>query len=129
MSYRDRVGMSVIAMLLAVSLPLTLARAQEQSGAAAASGMKVTSCRVSSTKDAGKTYECSTQAARLCNGKDLCEIQIGYNLTEGKDIDPSAGVTGKLVTIIYACGSISRQRGPYHQSDHAHLILECNGPL
>lgn len=121
--------MSMVAMLVAVSLPLTFARAQEQSGAVVAGGMKVTSCTVRSTKDASKTYECSTQAARLCNGKDLCEIQIGHNLTEGKDIDPSAGVTGKLVTIIYACGSISRQRGPYVQSDHAHLILECNGPL
>lgn len=124
MKYTNRFCPTAIAALLLASALVGVGQAQEQGG-----GMKVTSCTVRSTKDAGKTYECSKEAARLCNGKDVCEIQIGYNLTEGKDIDPSAGVVGKLVTIVYACGPISRQRGPYPQSDHAHLILECMGPL
>lgn len=133
MKYTDRVRATVIAALL-LGLPLVgagwvQAQEQQRNDASAASGMKITSCTVSSTKDASKTYECSPEAARLCNGKDQCEIQIGYNLTSGKDIDPSAGVIGKIVTIIYACGPVSRQRGPYPQSDHASLILECRGPL
>lgn len=131
MKYTDGVRTAVTAALLLVSplVGITWVQAQERNDTPVVSGMKITSCTVSSTKDASKTYECSKEAARLCNGKDQCEIQIGYNLTEGKDIDPNAGVVGKIVTIIYACGPISRQRGPYHQSDHASLILECRGPL
>lgn len=102
---------------------------QQRTPAPVARGMKITACTVISTKDASKTLDCSAEAARLCNGKEQCEIQIGYNLSAGQDIDPSAGVIGKMVTILYACGAVSRQRGPYPQSDHASLILECMGPL
>lgn len=132
MKYKDRIRTAVTAALLVsplVGLGWVQAQEQERNDTPVVSGMSITSCTVSSTKNASKTYECSKEAARLCNSKDQCEIQIGYNLTSGKDIDPSAGVVGKMVTIVYACGPISRQRGPYPQSDHASLILECRGPL
>src|SRR3981081_3284978 len=74
--------------------------------------MQITSCLVSSVKSPGKTYDCTTEANKsvaACNGKELCEIPIGYNLTAGKDIDPGSGFLGKRVKIVYQCGKVSQQ--------------------
>ena len=126
-SHRAALAALLTAILATVVSP---SRAQETPAPSPVSaGMKIVSCTVASIDETKQPYDCSPRAAELCNGKDLCEIQIGYNLTDGKDIDPTIGVVGKLVSIRYACGAIIRQRGPYNQNDHATLILECNGPL
>ncbi len=90
--------------------------------------INIQSCSVRTTGDTDKTYDCSAEVAKACNGQPTCELQIGYNLTAGKDIDPSSGFEGKLVTVVYDCGvasPVSRQRGPYNQNDHATLLLDC----
>jgi len=92
--------------------------------------MQITSCLVSSVKSPGKTYDCTTEANKsvaACNGTELCEIPIGYNLTAGKDIDPGSGFLGKRVKIVYQCGAVSQQWGPYNQDDHASLVMDCSG--
>lgn len=95
-------------------------------------GMKaeiaVKSCVVESKNSAGKSYDCVREAQTACDGKDLCEIAIGDNLTGGKDIDPSAGFLDKTVTLTYICGGSTRQRGPFEQNNHATAVLDCFGP-
>jgi hypothetical protein len=101
--------------------------AQAQEGSAGPDSIQIRSCLVSAAAD--KTYDCkaeATKAVELCNGTPQCEVQIGYNLTSGKDIDPGSGYFGKQVTITYMCGETPQQRGPYYQDDHASLVLECN---
>lgn len=90
--------------------------------------INIQSCSVRATGNTDKTYDCSAEVAEACNGQPGCELQIGYNLTAGKDIDPGSGFEGKLVTVVYNCGAaspVSRQRGPYNQNDHATLLLDC----
>jgi hypothetical protein len=126
-SYRSLIRRrAAFAVSLAISSILGAPAPAQSDTPPASTGIKITSCSVSSTKNASLTHDCSAEAAKICNGKNECEIQIGYNLSSGKDIDPKAGVLGKMVTILYDCGDAkSRQRGPYSQSDHASLMLEC----
>lgn len=118
---------NIVGMLGAV-LGLAAAHVPAEVSAPASSGMSVKSCVVYSTKFTDKTHDCSLEAAKACDGKRSCDIQIGFNLTAGKDIEPGSGFLGKLVKITYICDGITRQRGPYQQSDHATLLLECDGP-
>lgn len=117
--------LTVLVLLLAGSQSL-LMPARAGNDAPAAGGIEIASCSVSSTRDSNKTYDCSAQAAKVCNGRTDCEIQIGDNLTDGKNVDPASRFPQKRVTIEYDCGDTKlRQRGPYPQSNHASLILEC----
>lgn len=112
--------------LAVVCLLASAARAQVEDPAASGK-MQITSCLVYLTKSPDKTYECTATVAEACNGKQQCEMPIGYNLTGGKDVDPASGFLGKMVKITYTCGGHSRQRGPYQQNEHASMILECSG--
>ncbi len=120
---------NVLAAFAAMSLAISHApAATAQSIPSGAPAIKVSSCLVRATGDSDKIYDCSVEVAGACNGQPGCNLQIGYNLTAGKDIDPGSGFAGKLVTVVYDCGPaspVSRQRGPYHQSDHATLFLDC----
>lgn len=114
-----------LTVLLAGSQMLVMP-ARAQNDAPAAFGIKVASCTVSSTRNPTKTYDCSPKVAKACNGQVECEIQIGDNLTDGKDVDPVSGFPDKIVTIKYDCGDAKpKQRGPYPQNNHASLFLEC----
>lgn len=110
------------------ALVLTTSQVKAEESPAAPGGMRITSCVVYSAKAPDKTYDCMQEAAKVCNGKQLCDIQIGYNLTAGTDIEPGSGFLGKFVKFTYVCGDLARQRGPYHQNDHATMTLECHGP-
>ena len=113
------------ALFATVLLGASGVRAEETSAESAK--MQITSCVVHASP--GKNYDCkadATKAVEACNGTAVCEVQIGYNLTSGKDIDPGSGYFGKQVTITYMCGETPQQRGPYYQDDHASLVLECN---
>lgn len=124
MRYREHVRAIAFATVLLVT-----SRIEAQEHSSAPSEIRITSCVVYSTKSPDTKYDCKMQAAKACNGKtDVCEIQIGYNLTAGKDIEPGSGFLGKLVKLNYVCGEVSSQRGPYQQSDHATLILDCGVP-
>jgi hypothetical protein len=89
--------------------------------------VKVISCLVYSTVDAQIKYDCTAVASGSCNGKSVCKLPIGYNLTAGKDIDAKGGFLGKMVKVTYACGGVSGQVGPYQQDNHATLDLTCGG--
>lgn len=123
MRYRGKIW---IVTFMGALVPVAPTEAQEN--ASAPGGMQITSCVVYSTKSADKTYDCLRQAAEACNGRLWCEIPIGHDLTAGTDVDPNAGFLDKSVKFTYVCGGVSRQRGPYHQNDHASMVLECNGP-
>ena len=89
---------------------------------------QITSCLVFSVKSANKTYDCTTEARKAvhaCDPTQACEIPIGYNLTQGKDIDPGTGFLGKQVRINFTCADTPLQAGPYQQDDHASVILDC----
>jgi hypothetical protein len=125
MSYRTKVFMTALAAFLAMQV-----RGHAQAISEGAADLQIASCVVSSTKSPGKTYDCTAEArkaAEACKQTSECEIQIGYNLTSGKDIDPGSGFLGKQVTIIYTCGGGPQQSGPYHQDDHASLVMDCSG--
>lgn len=95
-----------------------------------AARIRLISCVVTSARDAGPRYDCMSEARSelaACNNATFCEIPIGVNLTNGKDIDPGTGFLGKRVTIAYSCGTYSMQGGPYEQDDHATVVLDCNG--
>lgn len=127
LSGRATCALTTVAALLLVSPVQAQNTPISSSGSSPHSGMKITSCVLSSTIDVDKTYDCSSVVAKLCDGKRECEIPIGYNLSAGKDIEPSGGFLGKKVAITFTCGSRSVQRGPYHQNDHATLLLDCSG--
>ena len=125
MSHREKILIAVFATVL-------LGQAQVQAQAIADESVKVqiTSCVVVSTRSPEKTYDCTTEArkaADVCKPTDECEIPIGLNLTSGKDVDPGSGFLGKRVTITYTCGGGRQQGGPYHQDDHATLVMDCSG--
>lgn len=88
--------------------------------------IRISSCTVRPANTALQVFDCTREAAKICNGNAECELNIGLNMTDGKDIDPAGGYLGKSVIVKYDCGdNMSRQRGPYHQSNHASVILEC----
>lgn len=91
--------------------------------------IKVATCSVSSVRDKSIRFDCTPKAAEACDGKAKCELPIGVNLTDGRDIDPVGPLSvrrlGKVVAVTYKCGSTTARRGPYHQSDNATLLLDC----
>ena len=120
-----------IALLVGLPLYGNSAGAQDAfvQGSKATSNIKITSCMVSSVRDKSIQHDCTGIAASQCNGKDNCELPIGFNLTDGKDIDP-VGVPmvrrlGKLVDIEYLCGDHKEKRGPNPQNNNATLSLAC----
>jgi hypothetical protein len=124
----------IVAASAFIAMTADSASAQDRPAPAAGEGVsmpfvqsiKISSCSVRTAEAALQSYDCSDEAAKICNRQSECEIQIGFNLTQGKDIDPNRGYLGKSVIIKYDCGDNTvRQRGPYYQSDHASVILEC----
>src|SRR5688572_1208658 len=126
--------MSCESILIATCATVLLAQApvhaQAISDGSENADLQITSCVVSATKSPEKIYDCTAEARKAvedCKQMRECEIPIGYNLTSGKDIDPGSGFLGKRVIIIYTCGGGPQQGGPYHQNDHASLVMDCSG--
>jgi hypothetical protein len=91
--------------------------------------IKVTSCVVFSVRDKSIRHDCTSKASSLCDGSQYCELPIGFNLTDGRDIDP-VGVPmvrrlGKNVDVEFQCGKTTEKRGPNPQNNNATLILSC----
>ena len=91
--------------------------------------IKVTACVVSSVRDKSIHQDCTSKASKLCDGTQYCELPIGVNLTDGRDIDP-VGVPmvrrlGKVVDVEFQCGKTTEKRGPNPQNNNATLILSC----
>ena len=127
MSIRSRGGWAVIAALLVNvgSIHAQDAFVQEKSSGI----IKVTACTVASVRDKSIHQDCTGTASKVCDGNQRCELPIGLNLTDGKDIDP-VGLPmtrrlGKVVIVEFQCGKTTQKRGPNPQNNNATLILAC----
>lgn len=119
-----RFGLAAIALTLSLSTPVSALQAQSVDWPLPK--IKIESCKVESELNANIKQDCTAIVAEKCNGIAECELNIGYHLTLGKDIDAAAGLLGKMVSVRYDCADgLVRQRGPYSQSDHATLTLDC----
>lgn len=90
----------------------------------ATTGIHITLCSVYSEQAYALQSDCTDQAAHLCSGLDFCELPIGLNLTDGKDIDNNEA-SWELVRVEYACAGKPRFNGPHYQNDHATMSLFC----
>jgi len=123
---------SLLPALAALLLGVTSAQAQVDAfvqNQGPAIKIKVTSCVVSSVRDKAIRRDCTKSVSKLCDNTTRCELPIGLNLTDGEDIDP-VGVPmvrrlGKVVTVVFQCGSTTEKRGPNLQNNNAALILAC----
>jgi len=118
-------------LLLGFSVNISPATAQDAfvQGLKTPNSIQVTACVVYSVRDTSIQHSCMSKASTLCNGKQYCELPIGFNLTDGEDIDP-VGVPmerrlGKNVDVEFQCGKITEKRGPNPQNNNATLILSC----
>jgi len=128
MSVKTRLLLSAVMMLL---VDVSLVKAQDAfvQGQSTDQKIKVTSCVVSSVRDKSIQQDCTSTASKACDGMPWCELPIGLNLTDGKDIDP-VGLPmtrrlGKVVIIQFECGKTAERRGPNPQNNNATLILAC----
>ena len=91
--------------------------------------VKITSCVVASVRDKTIHHDCTSEAAKVCDRTSRCELPIGLNLTEGRDIDPVGAPMvrrlSKVVIVEFKCGKSAEKRGPNPQDDNATLILAC----
>jgi len=128
MSIRGRFMVSGLAALMA---GVCSVRGQDAfvQGQSTNEHIKVTSCIVSSVRDKSIQQDCTSEASKACDGMPRCELPIGLNLTDGKDIDPvgvpMARRLGKVVIVEFACGKAIEKRGPNPQNNNATLILAC----
>jgi hypothetical protein len=80
------------ALLLVVGLLVGVASVRAQDafvqGQKSNASIKVTACVVSSVRDKSIHQDCTSKASKLCDGTQYCELPIGVNLTDGRDIDP-----------------------------------------
>ena len=122
-----------LTLLLGTALLVGVASVRAQDafvqGQKSSDSIKITSCVVSSVRDKSIHQDCTSTASKLCNGSQYCELPIGFNLTEGRDIDP-VGVPmvrrlGKVVDVEFQCGKATERRGPNPQNNNATLILSC----
>ena len=91
----------------------------------AAVGIQITQCKVYSDRDSSLQHDCLEHAAKACNGKDSCELPIGMNLSDGKDLDNN-DKTWERVKVEYSCAGKPHINGPHYQNDHATMSLSCH---
>lgn len=87
-------------------------------------GLEITSCTVFFEQDKNLTHDCGGEARKICAGPGTCELPIGLNLTQGKDLDGNPD-TWELVTVKFSCRGTARMNGPHYQNDHATMTLAC----
>ena len=88
-------------------------------------GIQITQCTVYSERDKSIRYDCTEPAAKACSGLNFCELPIGMNLTDGKDLDNNKK-TWELVKVDYSCSGKPSYNGPHYQNDHATMSLSCH---
>ena len=114
----------VILCALPFALTSLLAFSPVIDAAEAAPGLEITSCTVFSEQDESLAHDCASEARKLCPGPGTCELPIGLNLTEGKDLDNNPD-TWELVRVEFSCRDVARINGPHYQNDHATMTLAC----
>lgn len=114
---------------LAVAVASVHAQDAFVQGPASNDTLKISSCIVASVRDKTIHQDCTSEAAKVCDGTARCELPIGLNLTDGKDIDPVGAPMvrrlGKVVIVEFKCGKSAERRGPNPQDDNATLVLAC----
>jgi hypothetical protein len=114
---------------LSIFVTLTLAmgaaaRAQMPSTAdndASREAISIERCIVSISLG-GESRECTSAAARRCNGKLVCEMPIGAQSLIGNDY---IGPEWPSVAISYRCGGSRKSWGPHDVNDHGMAELYC----
>ena len=121
----------MLLVIIGLLVGVASVRAQDAfvQGLKSSGSIKVTSCVVSSVRDKSIHQDCTSKASSVCDGSQYCELPIGFNLTDGRDIDP-VGVPmvrrlGKVVDVKFQCGKTTETRGPNPQNNNATLILSC----
>jgi len=89
-----------------------------------APGIDVVECQVYAVEKPTTTQDCSGNLKKACGSANPCEVVIGLQLTDGRQIDGDARAW-KKVRIRYRCGESTRTVGPYVQSEHATIRLVC----
>jgi hypothetical protein len=109
---------------LSFALILSMAATPLVSAQEAVQGLEITSCTVFSELDKNITHDCVNEARKSCAGPGTCELPIGLNLTQGKDLDGNPD-TWELVRVEFKCKGIAHINGPHYQNDHATMTLAC----
>lgn len=87
-------------------------------------GIHIARCSVYSEQDKSIKADCTRHARDLCTDLYYCELPIGRNLTDGKDIDNNEE-TWEMVKVDYLCAGKAQVNGPHYQNDHATMSLSC----
>lgn len=108
-----------------ISTATMLAAAGSPSAAAPASaGIDFVECQVYAVEKPTTTFDCNSSIKKACGESNPCDVVIGLQLTEGRQIDGDAKAW-KKVRVRYHCGDGTKVVGPYVQSEHATIRLIC----
>jgi hypothetical protein len=87
-------------------------------------GIQLVECTVY-TVDKTASFDCLAKARAACpDDTARCELPIGYDLTDGQDLDRNRR-TWEKVRVRFKCGAKVVTRGPHFQNDHAAMVLTC----
>jgi len=81
-------------------------------------------CQVYPVEKPVATFDCAGNIRKSCGTANPCDVVIGLELTDGRQIDGDAKAW-KKVRVRYQCGSELKTVGPYVQSEHATIRLIC----
>jgi len=87
-------------------------------------GIDFVECQVYPVEKPTTTFDCAGNIRKSCGTANPCEVVIGLELTDGRQIDGDAKAW-KKVRVRYRCGSELKTVGPYVQSEHATIRLIC----
>ena len=90
----------------------------------APAGLDFVECQVYPVENPTTTFDCVGNIRKSCGTANPCEVVIGLQLTDGRQIDGDAKAW-KKVRVRYRCGSDLKTVGPYVQSEHATIRLIC----
>jgi len=90
----------------------------------APAGLDFVECQVYAVEKPTTTFDCVGNIRKSCGIDNPCEVVIGLQLTDGRQIDGDAKAW-KKVRVRYRCGSDVKTVGPYVQSEHATIRLVC----
>ena len=81
-------------------------------------------CQVYPVEKPETKFDCAANIRKSCGAANPCDVVIGLELTDGRQIDGDAKAW-KKVRVRYRCGSEVKSVGPYVQSEHATIRLIC----
>ena len=87
-------------------------------------GIDFVECQVYPVEKPTTAFDCAGNIRKSCGAANPCEVVIGLQLTDGRQIDGDAKAW-KKVRVRYRCGSEVKTVGPYVQSEHATIRLVC----